>query len=265
MVAITFVTGLLACAEDSILQRAAEAEKARTEAAGGAGAPGAPPPGSPQPGVPTEPQPGVPGSSPPGAPQPGGPQPSGPQNPDGTGIPEQPKPGVPQEPTPAPPGSPLVVQPGQAAGVPGAPAPGIPTPPKPGIPTQPPPGGGGMRYDGPTITVTGMVSFPAWKRGKVKVVAFDGDHSVRGAKPPSVVGEATLERPGAYTLTLPASKGRVWIEGTVDADENGRPGPLDPSGMAERTPVTLGTTSITSLDITITEREPPGDGGIDRF
>ncbi len=264
------------CGDDEILVRAAEADKepAPAVSAEPAAVPSATPvagaatpvAGTPTPvaGTPTP----VPGTATPVAgtplpvagaatPVPGTPTPV-------AGIPTPPKPGIPGSPTPGAPGSPSAgpagaPSPGQAA----APKPGIPTPPKPGIPTQPPPGGKpGVpgQVSGPTVAVKGAVIWAAWRAGEVKITAFDGDHSgAAGAKAPKVVAFASIARPGPYSILVPQNAGKVYLEAAVDADGDGRPGPLEPQGRAARYPVTVGTAVIDGVDIALTQREaPPG-------
>ena len=183
----------------------------------------------------------------------------------GTGTPEPPKPGIPEPPAPGVPTGPGAAPasapaPGAAsppgAGKPPAPAPGVPTPPKPGVPSQPAPGGvGGVQ--GPSVEVRGSVVFPGWTRGTVRITAFDGDHSLRGAKPPKVLAVETVDRPGAFTLRAPKGAGKLYLEASVDLDGDGRPGPLDPQGQADRFPVTVGGEAVTGLTIALKTREPP--------
>ena len=133
--------------------------------------------------------------------------------PQAPGIPEEPAPGRPGEPTPGAPGTPgagTAAAPG--AGLAGAPAPGIPEPPKPGIPTEPAPGQPGQAQ-GPTVAITGTLVYAGYASGDIKITAFDGDHSVRGGKPPRVVAMAVAKRPGAFTL-----QGRKLTFGSVALD-----------------------------------------------
>lgn len=231
------------CGEDEILTRARE--EAASGGAGGQHGEGVPeepppaPPGTPQPGeagtavavVPGEPTPGDPGAPPPG------------------------DPGAP------PPGDPGVPPPGDV----GAPTPGIPDAPKPGIPVQPKPGqpGEAMVITGPSVTVTGKVEFPAWRVGSVRIDAFDGDHSKHGTQP-GIVATTKLDRPGDFTLTVAQGVGKIYIEASIDEDADGKPGPQDPQGRAERYPVTVGADAVTGLRIVLTKQPPPPGGGKDK-
>ncbi len=261
------------CGDDEILVRAAEADQdaARVPPAPGEAAPAAVPSATPVPGTPT-PVPGTPtpvaGSA---TPVPGTPTPvAGSATPvPGTptpvaGTPTPPAPGIPGRPTPGVPGSPSAGPLGApTAGQPAAPKPGIPTPPAPGVPTQPPPGGKlGVpgQVSGPTVAVKGTVVWAGWRAGEVKITAFDADHSgTAGARSPKVVAFASVGRPGPYSLLVPQNAGKVYLEAAVDADGDGRPGPLEPQGRADRYPVTVGNTPIDGVDISLREREaPPG-------
>jgi hypothetical protein len=241
---------LAACGEDEILLRAAEADKAGN-AAGASSPPADVPSATPVAGAPTP----VAGTATPVA---GAPTPV-------AGTPSPPKPGIPGTPAPGVPGGPTSAGPAGAPtpGAPAAPKPGIPTPPKPGIPTQPPPGGKpGVpgQVSGPTVEVRGSITWAGWRAGEVKITAFDGDHSgAAGARAPKVVAFASVPRPGAYTLLVPQDAGKVYLEAAVDIDGDGRPGPLEPQGRADRYPVTVGRAAIDGVDIALKEREaPPG-------
>ncbi|MES2644790.1 MAG: hypothetical protein V4850_35210 [Myxococcota bacterium] len=268
VVAIVTVWGFAACGRDPILEKAeadaAAASAARVARAGdragagaGAGAPsGAGIPGAAQPG---DPDGGAPGGGPGGAA--GAPVPMGPDGQPLPGAPGEPAPGVPDEPTPGVPGSPpLAVAGGASAVAPGAPRPGVPTEPAPGIPSQPPPGSGTGGPSGPTVKVSGTVVFAEWKGGRVKITAFDGDHGAAAGGHPDVIGMADLDRPGAFVLAVREGAGKVYIEATVDEDGDGRPGPLDPQGKADRFPLTVATAPVDGLRISLTRRDPPPGG-----
>lgn len=220
------LTLLAACGEDEIVKRAKEKDAATTAAPSSVPAHADVRPGEPTPGVPAEPTPAAPGT----------PQPGMPATP-------QPVPGAPQG----------DVQPGE-------PTPGIPDPPKPGIPSQPPPGGGGgpMLMDGPTAKVSGNVIFSAWKAGTVRVDAFDGDHTRPGTQP-KIVATLRLEKPGPFSLDVPLKAGKVYIEAAIDEDGDGKPGPQEPQGTADRYPVTV-SGDVSGLSVTLTKRAPPPGG-----
>ncbi len=246
---VATVLGMTACGEDPILQRAREEAAASAAAGGAGGAAPAPPPGGGDPGGPgggTPPTPGPDGTV---APPPGGgePPPFGYEGPGSAPVvaAEQ-KPGVPVEPTPAPEGSP-----GGAAHAGAA---------------DPPPGGapgaavGAPPEAGPSVTVTGVVEYAAWKQGGVRVDAFDGDHTVHGNRP-GVVASARIDRPGTFTLTVPAGTGKIYVEAVVDEDLDGRPGPQDPRGTADRYPVTVKSDAVSGLLVRLVKHDAPGGKG----
>lgn len=171
----------------------------------------------------------------------------------------QPTPGKPDEPAPGKPGEPA---PGGATG---ALAAGVPEPPKPGIPDEPAPGKPGEPppVQGPSVKVSGEVRFDSYKAGKVKVTAFDGDHSAHGATPPKVVGAVDIDAPGSFTMVVPQNCGKLYVEAVADEDLNGRPGPLDPQGTADRYPVTVREVDVSGLVVSLTRRDPPPDKGDD--
>lgn len=224
------------CGRDPILEAA---EKAEQEAAAAAGEGGAQRP-SPE---------GVPGET--RRANVGDPQP---------GTAAEPTPGTPAEPTPAAPGSP-----DPAAS--GAPTPGVPDPPKPGIPEEPTPGlpGTAPPIVGPTVKVSGTIRYAGYKSGTVRITAFDGDHSAHGTTPPKVVGQGEATGPGSFSFDLPQDAGKVYVEAVIDEDGDGRPGPLDPQGKADRYPVTVRTADIGGLTIAVEKREPPPTGARDDF
>lgn len=190
--------------------------------------------GAPSPGVAGTPTPGVAGTPPPG-------------------VAGTPTPGVPSEPTP---GDPRVPPPGGALGDPRVPPPGGSI----GVPTGPArPGGAGdpMESQGPSVAVAGTVSYAGYKSGKVKITAFDADHSAGAGQRPKVVGMAELEKPGAFSFRAPASVKVLYVEAVVDEDGDGRPGPLDPQGQADRYPLRHDGEDVSGLAITLGKREPP--------
>jgi hypothetical protein len=113
---------------------------------------------------------------------------------------------------------------------------------------------------GPTVVVGGVVEYSGWKRGVVRVDAFDGDHTVHGAHP-GVVASARLPKPGPFSLLIPQNSGRIYVEAVVDEDEDGRPGPQDPRGTADRYPVTVGDEEVSGLTVKLVKHEAPGGGG----
>jgi hypothetical protein len=54
-----------------------------------------------------------------------------------------------------------------------------------------------------------------------------------------VLSVQNLERPGAFSLAVPKSAAKAYVEAAVDEDGDGRPGPLDPQGQADRYPVIM--------------------------
>jgi hypothetical protein len=108
--------------------------------------------------------------------------------------------------------------------------------------------------------LSGVVVYPAWTKGAVAVNAFDGDHGARSGTQPKIIGMTKIDRPGAFSVNVAQGAGKVYLEATIDEDGDGRPGPLDPQGQADRFPVTVGTDTITGLTITLTRRDPPPGG-----
>lgn len=183
-----------------------------------------------------------------------------------SGSPAAPRPGVPAEPAPGEPPQPAPGEPPGTATAPGGkPAPGVPAEPPPGDPNVPPPGGqpgapgspGGQRQ-GPQVEISGVVEFSGWKRGQVRINAFDGPHADHGTGAPKIIGEVRIDQPGPFTLTVPQGAGAVYLEAAVDEDEDGRPGPLDPQGKATGYPIQVDASPVTGATIVMERRAPPG-------
>lgn len=135
-------------------------------------------------------------------------------------------------------------------GAPGGGKVGIPASEGAGIPGPPPP------WSGPSVAVSGTVIYDAWKQGEVRIDAFDGDHSIHGTHP-GVIASTRIPKPGAFTLSLPEGAGKMYIEAAVDENLDGRPGPQDPMGAAERYPVTVAAAPIDGVAIRLVKHEAP--------
>jgi hypothetical protein len=129
--------------------------------------------------------------------------------------------------------------------------------PKPGEAGTPPP------IAGPTVTIGGQVAYAGWRFGAVRIDAFDGDHSKHGTQP-GIVATTKIARPGDFSLVVPQGVGKVYVEASIDEDADGKPGPQDPQGRAERYPVTVESTAVEGLRITLTKQPPPPGGGKDK-
>lgn len=139
-------------------------------------------------------------------------------------------------------------------GDPGQPPPGEQPPPAPGIPDEPAPGS-----SGPQVTLTGTVTVPDWKPGgSIRIDVFDGDQRDLSAPRPSVVGMQRLSAPGAFSVSVPASAGAVWLGAYADLDGDDRPSPSEPAGWYTGNPVALsGTVSGISLTLAVEAPPPP--------
>ena len=237
----------LACSGDPVLEaaRKEEAEAARgsnaVPASGGAqpvgaggggghpidgGASGGPEgvAGEPQAGVPADPAPGVPTDPPPGEGIPG------------VGSPEAPTPGVPDEPEP---GDPNVPPPGDAAPPPGG---------QRGVPVEP-------GSDVPSVTLRGSVGVSGWVSGPVRIDIFDADPlDFTGTK--QLVSMVTVDEPGAFEVKVPIETGRVWLSAFNDENSDGRPGPVEPTGVYPLNPVDV-SADVSGVTLRLERREPP--------
>ncbi len=151
---------------------------------------------------------------------------------------------------------------GQATpGAAGQPTPGVgqPTPVKAPDPAPAPPGTP-QPNAGPQVTISGTVTFATYKSGAIRITVFDGDHSKPSSSPPRVLGMAEIQSPGAFSLTVPEASGKVYLEGSIDEDGDGRPGPQEPAGKADRYPVTVGTAPVAGITVTMERIAPPPSG-----
>ncbi|MSP54554.1 MAG: hypothetical protein EXR69_02955 [Myxococcales bacterium] len=172
------------------------------------------------------------------------------------GVPGAVEPGVPGAVTPGAPGDPVPGVAVQATmGVATDPPKGIPVAPKPAPPGTPQPN------SGPQVTIAGTVGFTTYKQGAIRITAFDGDHSRPSTTPPRVLGMAEIDRPGTFSLGVPQGAGKVYIEGSIDEDMDGRPGPQEPQGKADRYPLTVASAPISGVKVQLNRVAPPPDGG----
>lgn len=169
-----------------------------------------------------------------------------------SGKPEEPEPGKPE-------GSGDPNKPGEP-GKEGEPVAGVPEEPPPGDPSVPPPGGSIGKpetgFTGPAVQLEGSVEFTNYKSGKVKVVAFDGEHKPGGGQP-KIVAEMILDQPGPFSLKVPESAGNLYVEAAVDEDSDGRPGPTDPQGKGYPYPIEVGAENVSGLVVRLEHRAPP--------
>jgi hypothetical protein len=96
--------------------------------------------------------------------------------------------------------------------------------------------------------------------GFVKLDVFDGDHDDRVGARPGLVTSVNLETPGAFQLRIPASAEYIWLEASNDEDQDGRPGPRDPSGRYRDNPVSTKHGDVSGIEIVLQKREAPGAG-----
>lgn len=170
------------------------------------------------------------------------------------GIPEEPAPGDPSSPSPGVPGAP-------SPGVPGAPTPGVPGAPAPGIPGAPSPGTPTEAIDGgPSALLIGRIQMVGYQSGEVRIDVFDGDHRSHAGKRPNLVRSTILSQPGAFELQVPISAGQVWLEASNDENQDGRPGPQDPSGRYTRNPLELTEGGASGIVIELERNDPPPGG-----
>ena len=74
------------------------------------------------------------------------------------------------------------------------------------------------------------------------------------------MASAEATGPGPFTMTVPQNAGKLYIEAAIDEDADGKPGPQDPQGNADRFPVTVGASAIDGLTISLIKRPSPEKG-----
>lgn len=87
------------------------------------------------------------------------------------------------------------------------------------------------------VTFEGTITVENWSGKPIRIDVFDGDQRNIGGKRPSVVISEKLNEAGPFSLKIPVEDINVWIGAYIDEDEDGRPGPKDPSGWYVRNPV----------------------------
>ncbi len=174
------------------------------------------------------------------------------------GVPNKPlKPGVPEAPSPGDPSSP-------SPGDPSSPSPGVPGAPQVGVPGEPSPGSpqeGSEEDLGPKVVIRGLIRMKDYRVGGIRLDFFDGDHRSHAGQRPSLVRSVELNSPGEFEATLPLSFGKIWIEASNDENQDGRPGPRDPSGRYLKNPLNLGSVGINIIVIDLERNDPPPGGG----
>jgi len=102
--------------------------------------------------------------------------------------------------------------------------------------------------DGDFITIKGSINASNPTNKSIRIDIFDGDQRNIGGKRPSVVVSKTVDSGPNFEIFLPKKDQQLWIGAYIDEDEDGRPGPMDPSGWYSGNPVSG---SSNSSDITL--------------
>lgn len=91
------------------------------------------------------------------------------------------------------------------------------------------------------VNFEGTISVENWSGKSIRIDVFDGDQRNIGGKRPSVILSETVEKIGSFSIKIPQEDIMVWIGAYIDEDQDGRPGPTDPSGWYEGNPVSAKT------------------------
>lgn len=104
--------------------------------------------------------------------------------------------------------------------------------PKEAVPPPPP-----NPKDGEFITISGTIEASNPSNKPIRIDIFDGDQRNIGGKRPSVVVSTTVDAGPTFEIFLPKKEQMLWVGAYIDEDDNGRPGPLDPSGWYVDNPI----------------------------
>jgi len=91
--------------------------------------------------------------------------------------------------------------------------------------------------DGDFITIKGTINANNPTNKAIRIDIFDGDQRNIGGKRPSVVVSQTVDLGPDFEIFLPKEDQQLWIGAYIDEDEDGRPGPMDPSGWYAGNPI----------------------------
>lgn len=91
--------------------------------------------------------------------------------------------------------------------------------------------------DGDFITFTGTIEAPNPNQRPIRIDIFDGDQQNIGGKRPSVVVSTTVESGNSFEIFIPKKDQQLWVGAYIDEDNDGRPGPMDPSGWYSGNPL----------------------------
>ena len=105
------------------------------------------------------------------------------------------------------------------------------------------------------ITLSGTVTLADWSGAPVRVDVFDGDQRDLDGPRPSVVGVARLMEPGAWSVSVSASIGQLWVGGYADDNQDGKPDHNEPVGWYGGNPV-AGGVAQTGIALSLTVQPP---------
>ena len=104
--------------------------------------------------------------------------------------------------------------------------------PKEEVPPPPP-----NPKDGDFVTFKGKIEGSNANNRPIRIDIFDGDQRNIGGKRPSVVVSTTVESGSTFEIFLPKKDQQLWVGAYIDEDNDGRPGPMDPSGWYSGNPL----------------------------
>ena len=102
--------------------------------------------------------------------------------------------------------------------------------------------------DGDFVIFKGIIEANNPNQRPIRIDIFDGDQQNIGGKRPSVVVSTTVESGNRFEIFLPKKEQQLWVGAYIDEDNDGRPGPMDPSGWYSGNPLS-GSTDQQSIVI----------------
>ena len=146
------------------------------------------------------------------------------------------------------------IQPGEqpTLGVPEEPLPGVPAPPRAVVLDDQPEQPSALEQ----IEISGVILVQGWNGNEIRIDIFDGDQRQIGGNRPSVISSSSVNKPGAYKISIPKGDGKYWIGAYVDQNGDGRPGKQDPSGWYLGNPISA-SQPATGIELVLSVPDDP--------
>lgn len=103
-------------------------------------------------------------------------------------------------------------------------------------------------YKGPTVSISGTVSFDEYDKGPIFIIASQQDLTFRN-KEAIPVAMTRIDYPGSYRLDVPQNSGEIFIEAMNLEMGNRRPVVGDARGEYPNNPIFVSSDNINNIDI----------------